>query len=1647
MIKPGNYYFSPSAISLTLNAASGAFTASETVMASAVAGAVMKVASRLVTSRERVLVLGYGAQLQHRQFNMALHNTVLGYPGNKFADDDIYVYMRLDASNNGSTGEMVFLPYELDYDGTILTNGTPKVYESIEYGSRTEGEDVIYFLLNENTENVSELTYYYIHIATIAAPQGGKRTWKESLQCGQLDTAKGNDEKSDSTLEKMFKLVNNVIHVLLPLDKLTFQKSGTEAYIDHILTLTVSSAETAMEWISDTAVATTASIASFVSEKIGELDSRFFRKDTDDASPFSATFGALSTAKMKQPDGSVSDGSFSSDGKTDLATSGEDTSIGGNLDVKGDADVEGALHVKKDLSIDKNIFVGGNVGSELKPILLAFINFLKSDNYKNENLFGEGFMLTNDNGNGQSSLVVDNILVRMKAIFNELEIRKISYAGGNIIFSHAGSRISLVKPIYKKIASVNGSSVVLVNLASVDGTTMKMEGESYLNGTTLNIDTSGEEILSYRCYIKKDDGTTETKNWWKIDDQAKCQTFNIEEGTHYNAENTYYWRRVVGIGSEKPDGSDEIYDFVDLSAADCDGGSDEPKEGDSIVQMGNRTDTSRQGFISIEVYSEDGSAPSFKVYKNVSDYSLVDKQRIVLSPKETSLVVNKFSIETNYDVQRVPMFRGDWADIEDRRCYYYDVVMHNGSTWLCVYPESGTNGTTEEPSETSSYWKVYAKQGATGRGILSVQEYYLATDKSEGVTNEDEGFTTEVQSTTAEKPYLWNYELTILTDNTYSKTDAQMVGMYTEDGNGIHSIVNYYLSTNKADGITTGTAGWTTSVQSIDADKPYLWNYEKITYTKGEPTKTDPHIIGFFGTSAAMLVCTPSLISIPTDTDGRVLEDYEQEISLSLYAGGKKISISAFSVNESGYSKYIAQEGALSINSATLGGATVTGSNLTLGGSLQKVEGTRLVFQDGVVKITQASVDSAVVKVYKDAILTEKDAQIYAYGYNDGGFKYEGYADIRIQRQYVAKDGEDGKNGEDGLDGDDGISMYLDNTAVLFTQDVKDANVITPSSVDVNVNVVMGKTPVTTGVSVFLLSAENFNKTGVKIDGTKITLSANGIQTYQEDEKSYFCEQGSVTFTVIYRGLISTLTLRWLLNAIGKFKTTVEGDVETSIASKLVHGVNDGKVQTIEQVGEYIRSSSEAVTTLSKTVDGVVKSVTELEITADGLTARVEDNEDNYSRISQRVDNIALKVGTSPNLFYNAFFDRNLTEVLGGTLPDAAVGLRADDNALYGKRVLSFGYGYFAGNHRTGFMGADTKGYGVFLREGTYTFKVRARVTNSYTQGDAGIILAWDDTPNMETYSSSKILQKISLSDTSYNVYSYNFTLTTGRYVAFYLYFADVSVGGEGLQILVDAVSLKNGNGDEGFDAGNDSSSAGEAVGTMGEMLYDTGIDIERRKITFTADNFVYRNNKGETTALLDESGNMTIAGVYNNEVNDITEDNASNYGYYLLASKIFFLDPLKCPAVVRINIANLSKIILPIAYNGNEPPALTTYIEGSKAGESKVHHTLEEMRQCIGKKIWLIRGEQLQGVNFALQTGGHEDSYSPNLLMHVSDNMGDFADVKGAVNLVESATIGHTITGSDYAYRNYVLECKMGIYNGYECIYWEVRVSGIRLT
>lgn len=386
-------------------------------------------------------------------------------------------------------------------------------------------------------------------------------------------------------------------------------------------------------------------------------------------------------------------------------TIGNDLSVGGDLDVTGDTELNGDVTI-------------GDSASDTAIInaIAKIYQQIKSNNYNGDSPFDQGWMIKNADANhgNASYMVIDNLFVRMKAIFTELEIRKISYAGGNIVLSHAGSTLVKVVPLTTTMQPtvVDGKLTISGNLARVENNRLILDSGT-ISGNRIILDGSQEVLYAYRCYIKKDDGTTATENWWRADDQARCQTFNIDEtGTYHDVSNSFYWRRVMNVGSEVPIGetTDEVMDYVDLSALDCITGSTVPQAGDVIVQMGNRTDVSRQGFISLEVYGDD--APAFKVYKNVNGYTLNKKMPIIISPYNTSIRARRLSIETDYDVQIVPMERGDWSLIPEHKCYYYDRVQHNGSSWLCVYPSGLTpEYTTDEPSLSSVYWKVDAKAG------------------------------------------------------------------------------------------------------------------------------------------------------------------------------------------------------------------------------------------------------------------------------------------------------------------------------------------------------------------------------------------------------------------------------------------------------------------------------------------------------------------------------------------------------------------------------------------------------------------------------------------------------------------------------------------------------------------------------------------------------------------------------------------------------------------------------------------------------------------------------------------------------------------------------------------------------------------------
>lgn len=154
--------------------------------------------------------------------------------------------------------------------------------------------------------------------------------------------------------------------------------------------------------------------------------------------------------------------------------------------------------------------------------------------------------------------------------------------------------------------------------------------------------------------------------------------------------------------------------------------------------------------------------------------------------------------------------------------------------------------------------------GTNGKSIGSVVNYYLATASSSGVTTATSGWTTAVQSVSAAKKYLWNYEVVKYTDGTIASTTAPcIIGSYGDTGakgdkgatggtgptgNGIKSITEHYaVSTSNSSAPTT----WSTTVPTMTETNKYLWNYETITYTNNTTNDTAKRVIGVYGNKGA----------------------------------------------------------------------------------------------------------------------------------------------------------------------------------------------------------------------------------------------------------------------------------------------------------------------------------------------------------------------------------------------------------------------------------------------------------------------------------------------------------------------------------------------------------------------------------------------------------------------------------------------------------------------------------------------------------------------------------------------------------------------------------------------------------------------------
>lgn len=484
------------------------------------------------------------------------------------------------------------------------------------------------------------------------------------------------------------------------------------------------------------------------------------------------------------------------------------------LSKENDDTAQGLITFAKGLIVKglADLMMGAKFGNNAKITELgdAVFNTIKSFDY--DNAAEQGFSVEKEK-NGKYHAFLNNLTIWGKAIFHELDVRKLSYSGGNIYLSGAGSKLIKVVPVKESV--------------SADGVISWVE-------TTAD----DAECAGWKCYLLADNGTTATMNYWQEGDQVRCQTIGeiVAGGAYSDTSNKSYWRTIpdggVSTQNEKIYGTKtetyldeagkeqtrevqvELYDgqafawiVVGKHSEGLDGYTEknapveikgDPAEGDTIVLDGNRhrngnleyDKTDRQNVIILETTGD--YAPRIACYANISEYKHTITKSVNGENKEVSLSVFETSpkggtkinsshfelISDDGSTINIINYRGDW--VEGNTYHKNDQVNHNNAVWVCV--ANSEEDVTGEPSDGSTQWKK----------VLSGSKGEKGDKGEDGVA----------------------YQIMITSD-----TGTVMI-----NGSGEMTLKATLLRNGEDISDTVGNSSWSWWRQSADAEDDAVWN-------------------------------------------------------------------------------------------------------------------------------------------------------------------------------------------------------------------------------------------------------------------------------------------------------------------------------------------------------------------------------------------------------------------------------------------------------------------------------------------------------------------------------------------------------------------------------------------------------------------------------------------------------------------------------------------------------------------------------------------------------------------------------------------------------------------------------------------------------
>lgn len=244
-------------------------------------------------------------------------------------------------------------------------------------------------------------------------------------------------------------------------------------------------------------------------------------------------------------------------------------------------------HLRKDAP-DRTEFLMKLLGGIISP-------FLTSPDFVT-GMMGAGMSFSSEEG-GESVGWIDKLYVRKKAIFQLLSIMETELAGASFMFNASGARATITKVEFIEKKGIRFK----------DG-----KGVKFSDGKR-GYSSPGTYGSVYRCYFLADDGEKAIENRFKPGNLVRSQSFNIKEDAYDGVSNHYWWRLVENVGDN----------WIDVSVNHCDEGSDIPKVGDVMVQLGDIADPDYQAAIVLSAYGD--GAPSLTFYQGISSYSLSGK--------------------------------------------------------------------------------------------------------------------------------------------------------------------------------------------------------------------------------------------------------------------------------------------------------------------------------------------------------------------------------------------------------------------------------------------------------------------------------------------------------------------------------------------------------------------------------------------------------------------------------------------------------------------------------------------------------------------------------------------------------------------------------------------------------------------------------------------------------------------------------------------------------------------------------------------------------------------------------------------------------------------------------------------------------------